>query len=243
MRTIITLSGPIGSGKDSIARLLVERHGFTQVAFSSALKDACSSVFGWDRAMLEGSTDAARVLRNKVDPWWDARLDLGFDVTPRAMLQHLGTEVFRHHVDPDIWVNALLRRLHDLKVERIVLTDARFLNELTAIQQLHSTEWLNQTQVIQFAISRKPEPWWGKFYERVDRDFKEDSMGQSFRNYPVKAHRSTQAKLIEIGKRHAPKGLHWSEVEFLLWPHYTAQLDNSGKLENTLKQVYSTVTL
>ena len=243
MKTIISLSGPIGSGKDSVAAMLVQRHGFKHVAFAGALKDACAEVFGWDRQMLEGGTDEARAIRGKVDPYWDAVLDLGFSITPRAMLQFMGTEVFRQHVDPNIWVHSLMRRLHDLKLDRIVITDARFLNELTAIQTLRSTEWLNQTQVVQLAISRKPEPWWGKFYAAVDGDFKEESFGRTFREYAIKDHPAAQATLIAIGKRHAPKGLHWSEVEFLLWPHYTAHLDNSGKLEATLQQVYATCAL
>lgn len=233
----------MGSGKDSIAALLVERYGFTKVAFAAALKDVCAVVFGWDREMLEGATDEARAARNKVDSWWDERLDLGCAVTPRSMLQYLGTELFRHHLDNDIWTNALLKRIQDIPAERIVITDARFFNELTGIHRLRSTSPSNPTQVVQLSISRKPASWWGKFYEAVDRDFKEEFNGRSFKRYNVMEHTSARLKLIELGKKHAPMGLHWSEVEFLLWPHYTAHLDNSGKLEDTLKQVYPTVAL
>ena len=50
---IIGLVGFIGSGKGTIADLLVERHGFFKESFANSVKDACSLIFGWDRAMLE----------------------------------------------------------------------------------------------------------------------------------------------------------------------------------------------
>ena len=52
---IIGITGLIGSGKDTVAKLFVER-GCTQDSFAAPLKDVCSSIFGWDRTMLEGDT-------------------------------------------------------------------------------------------------------------------------------------------------------------------------------------------
>ena len=36
-------------------------------AFAHVLKDACASLFGWDREMLEGKTEESRVQREQVD--------------------------------------------------------------------------------------------------------------------------------------------------------------------------------
>lgn len=46
---IISISGLIGSGKDTIADYLVITHGFRRESWAGALKDAVSVVFGWDR--------------------------------------------------------------------------------------------------------------------------------------------------------------------------------------------------
>jgi len=56
---ILGVTGLIGSGKDTIADYLVTTHGFKRVSFAASLKDAVSTVFGWDREMLEGTLKQA----------------------------------------------------------------------------------------------------------------------------------------------------------------------------------------
>ncbi len=227
-KTIVTISGPIGSGKDTVADHLIKSHGFTKMSFSESLKDVCAAVFGWDRQMLEGTTEGARHEREQVDPWWDDQLDLGVQVTPRSMLQYVGTELFRNHFDGAIWPKSLTRKLMNSQSEHIVVTDARFLNELSTVRSLRETH-----KVIQLSISRKSAPWWSGFYEKVDEAFT-DEFGVSFTDYPICQSARSMNTLLDLGKKYAPKGLHWSEVEFLLWPHYDKHLDNSGGLDHTI---------
>ena len=54
---IIGICGLIGSGKGTVADILVENHNFEKLSFADKLKDGVASVFGWDRDMLEGDTD------------------------------------------------------------------------------------------------------------------------------------------------------------------------------------------
>jgi hypothetical protein len=129
---IIGICGFIGSGKDTVADYLVNFHEFRRESFASTLKDAVSSVFGWDRTMLEGRTKEAREWREQVDPWWAARLDMP-TLTPRWVLQYWGTEVCRKAFHDDIWIASLENKIRTSK-DHVVISDCRFPNEILSIR-------------------------------------------------------------------------------------------------------------
>lgn len=136
--TIIAVSGLISSGKDTVATYLIEKHGFVKESFAGTLKDAVAAIFGWDREMLEGKTAEARAEREKVDPWWANRLQMP-TLTPRWVLQYWGTEVCRHGFHSDIWIASLEKKLHDMRNANIVVSDARFANELAMLANAGAT--------------------------------------------------------------------------------------------------------
>ena len=135
---IISLSGLIGSGKDTVADYLVTEWGFQRESFAGTLKDACSSIFGWDRGMLEGKTEAARTLRDMVDPWWSKRLNMP-NFTPRWVLQNFGTDCCRTHFHNDIWLASLENKLRNMQDQDVVISDSRFMNELKMLSGLGAT--------------------------------------------------------------------------------------------------------
>ena len=145
---IIGVTGLIGSGKDTIADYLVTHHGFKRVSFAASLKDATSAIFGWDRELLEGTTKSSREWREERDEWWSNRL--GIDITPRWVLQYLGTDVFRNHFHSDIWVASVENKLRQAK-DNIVITDCRFANEVNAIKKAGG---------ITMRVSRGTDPEW-----------------------------------------------------------------------------------
>lgn len=128
---IIGICGFIGSGKDTIADYLVNTHQFRRESFANTLKDAVSSVFGWDRDMVEGRTKQAREWREQKDEWWSNRL--GMDITPRLVLQLWGTEVCRRGFHDDIWIASLENKLRN-STDDVVISDCRFPNEIKAIR-------------------------------------------------------------------------------------------------------------
>ena len=130
---IIGVCGLIGSGKGTVADILVDEHGFHKLSFADSLKDAVSVVFGWDRALLEGDTDESREWRERVDTWWADRLNIPH-LTPRWVLQQWGTDVARKSFHDDIWVASVENRLRNIK-DNVVITDCRFANEITAIKK------------------------------------------------------------------------------------------------------------
>lgn len=127
---LVAFVGFAGSGKDTAANHLVENHNFISFSFAESLKDTLATIFCWDRELLSGSTTESRVWRETVDAWWSNKLDIP-DFTPRKALQHIGTDLFRNHFNPDIWIHNIERKITLLPDDsRIVISDGRFPNEL-----------------------------------------------------------------------------------------------------------------
>ena len=127
---IIGIVGYIGSGKGTVGNILVNDFGYYQFAFADALKDATAAIFMWPRGLLEGDSEASRKWREQVDPWWSERF--GYEVTPRLILQKMGTEACRHGISDNIWITALEKRIAGY--EDVVISDVRFPNEIDFVR-------------------------------------------------------------------------------------------------------------
>jgi hypothetical protein len=133
MTKIIGVIGFISSGKNCVADDLVKNHNFKKDSFAGPLKDACALIFGWPRDMLEGDTNESRQFREQVDNWWSEKLSIQ-NFTPRLALQLVGTDALRNNFNPDIWFLSLQNRFRKSIAENIVITDARFKNEIDYIK-------------------------------------------------------------------------------------------------------------
>lgn len=142
---IIGLVGFIGSGKGTVRDILMREHGYHGCAFADSLKDAVSTIFSWPRELLEGDSNTSRAFRDRVDPWWSHKF--GYEVTPRLMLQKMGTEACRNNLADNIWIAALEKRIHGH--EDVVISDVRFPNEIDFVRSAGGKIIL---------ISRSPSP-------------------------------------------------------------------------------------
>ena len=145
---IIGILGLIDSGKGTMGNILVKECKFVADSFAKPVKDAVAVIYGWDRAMLEGDTKESRLWREQPDPFWSKIY--GRDFTPREAMQLMGTEAGRDNLHPDIWIHSLVHR--NINTPKLVVTDVRFLNEISAIHNLGGSL---------FRVKRGDEPeWW-----------------------------------------------------------------------------------
>jgi hypothetical protein len=128
---IVGLVGFIGAGKGTVADLLVDRHDFVKESYANSVKDACATIFGWNRSMLEGDTPGSRAWREQSDKWWSEKF--GREFSPRLALQLMGTEAGRDVFHPDLWVHTVMRRCEQAPWHNYVIADVRFPNEIDAI--------------------------------------------------------------------------------------------------------------
>lgn len=115
---LIGLCGKARSGKDTIADYLVNEYGFQKKTFAAPLKALVKDLFDFDDDQINGGRKE--------------EIDGRYGVTPRHLLQKVGTDWFRSVYDR-VWVDKLLRGL-DSSVNTVV-SDVRFLNEVKAINR------------------------------------------------------------------------------------------------------------
>lgn len=144
---IIGVCGFIGSGKGTVGEHLVNKHGFKSMSFAKSLKDAVSVIFCWPRDLLEGDTTESREWRETPDKWWSKKM--GHTVTPRLILQRVGTDVMRNHFADEIWVWNLEKQISELNGDNIVITDVRFPNEIKMLRKLKKglTLWVRKKEL------------------------------------------------------------------------------------------------
>jgi len=127
--TVYGLCGFAGSGKNTAASLLLKHTDGCAYSFAGPLKDGVAAMFGWPRDLLEGDTPESRAWRDQADSYWSKAF--GRSVTPRMILQEVGTEVFRQYL-PNMWVTAAARQVQSNRAAA-VFTDTRFGNEMSWI--------------------------------------------------------------------------------------------------------------
>ena len=135
-RPDIAVYGYARSGKDTIAEHLITAHGYVKVAFADPLRAVMLStnpIVGFE----EGQDYEIKIVR-----YSEVLLNIGYEAAKdqypeiRRLLQAHGVGI-REHVDPDAWVDAALRTIRRVPSGTpIVVTDCRFANEFSALDEM-----------------------------------------------------------------------------------------------------------
>ena len=125
---IIGLMGYAGSGKDEVAKILVNQFNFERHAFADKIRDML-----YDMNPMAGGEPIQ--LRVDADGWDKAKQH----PEVRRLMQKLGVAA-RDHLGESIWVTSALKNMGSLGT-RYVITDVRFLNEVNMVKGFGGEIW------------------------------------------------------------------------------------------------------
>lgn len=119
---LIGIVGRKGVGKDMCADFLCKHMSYVKRAFADPVKEGCLTLFQLDPLQLVGDN------KEVVDERWG--------MSPRQMMQLLGTDMFRKMVSEDFWIQRFLVWYNESGNENVVVPDVRFQNEVDIIKSL-----------------------------------------------------------------------------------------------------------
>ena len=134
---LIGIIGKKRSGKDTSGDYLVKNRNFTKYSFANPLKRGAMEMFGFTEDQVFGDA------KDIIDPVWG--------VTPRLVLQVLGTELFQFDLQRHIpefktigrgfWVKRFKQWYANNKNLDVVICDVRFQHEADSILEMGGQVW------------------------------------------------------------------------------------------------------
>ena len=210
---IIGMCGLIGTGKDTVADILVNNYNFKKLSFADKLKDGVATVFSWDRQMLEGTTDESRKWREQKDEFWSR--ETNEHITPRLVLQMFGTDCMRNGFYNGIWVSLVKQQILQNPQQHFVIPDVRFENEAEMIRSIGGKLW---------RVKRGDDPEW---WEIAQTEMRQKAAKKESKGIVVSRKMEENYPDIHISE------WAWSNVDF------DAVITNDGSLEYLKNQVLS----
>lgn len=157
---IIGITGKRGHGKNAVGGLFLDHLRARGVrvrmdSFAAPIKTAAKDWFGFTEEQVNGSIEA----KETVDRTWG--------LTPREVMQKLGTEVARS-IHQDVWARAAIARHMRSMAKVTILTDLRFHNE---------AEWVRKANGVVVYV-RRPERLLPKVSEKFAAHASETAIEQ-----------------------------------------------------------------
>lgn len=171
---LIGLTGPAGSGKDTVADYLRDRHGFAVMSFAHPVYLGVSAAFGIPIEQLQD-----RDFKEEEIPW--------IGKSPRQLLQLFGTEFGRDLVAKDIWLRVAKSKLDEISYIcdqasvpcRVVISDVRFDNEAEWVRNLGGVIWHIHRPGVQPVAAHVSEA--GVSFEAGDERLVNDVLAETYR--------------------------------------------------------------
>jgi hypothetical protein len=133
-KNIIAICGAKRCGKDVISQYIVDKHGYTKIAFADPLKNIVKSIFDFND--IQVGIDEINCIGHEKDT-----IDDKWGISPRQALQFFGTEILQYKIQellPNINKNFLSNKLCN-KIEddkNYVISDLRFIHEYERLKEL-----------------------------------------------------------------------------------------------------------
>jgi len=127
---IVGFAGKKGAGKDFAGNYLIEKYGFKKYAFADNLKRGIQEIFFLEDDQLWGES------KEIDDEFWG--------VSPRKLMQTIGTEIFRDSLHKyfkcnwekgNFWVKCF-EKWYEKNGGNVVITDVRFYEEADIIKKM-----------------------------------------------------------------------------------------------------------
>src|SRR5690606_12372477 len=125
---LIGLAGYAGAGKDTVGKILIEEHGFRRVAFADKVKELALKIDPWIHMPMTFHNEKLSSLVQRAG--WDLAKR---ESEVREFLQGIGQGV-REVLHEEAWIDAALNDYSPYG-QHTVITDVRYPNELTVIQE------------------------------------------------------------------------------------------------------------
>jgi hypothetical protein len=135
MYNIIAICGAKRSGKDVLAKYLINKYKYEKLSFAEPLKKAVKELFNFND--IQVGIDEDNGMGNEKDI-----IDERWGITPRKALQFFGTEIMQYKIN-ELIPNTNRGFFADILVSRIipnkkyVISDLRFLHEYEKIKELN----------------------------------------------------------------------------------------------------------
>lgn len=176
MAFIIGLAGPGKVGKSTTAKKAIEsfkklfpKIDVIRYAFATPIYETASYITGWD-------IDKLKDLKYKEEIWTSetAPFPSLIGLSPRSLLQKIGTECFRNNIHNNFWIDLTLKKVqkHDIAI----IEDARFENEFKVCDLVIELERENIKYEMNHPSAMPPDPKYVTEKVKIDsKDFNIDN--------------------------------------------------------------------
>lgn len=127
---LIAVCGYKRSGKDTVANFISDTYGHEHIKIAAKLKNIVKTLFNFTEEQVE--TDSKEVVDNR------------WGVTPRHVMQFMGTEMFQYkiqellpNIDRRFWIMNIINETRD-KIDKgypLIISDLRFKHEYMELQK------------------------------------------------------------------------------------------------------------